>query len=581
MALLPQMDYEYNERSVTDVFAGYNHRPRIGDGEFYNTQNMTTACFPLLANRRRRGLVRRLTAPGGILAKEKLALIENGALWYGGEETGLRGLAPGEKQMVSMGAYLCIFPDKLYFNTADPSDYGSMEAVYRSSGRVRYSLCRRDGTPYENLTVSREAPPEPANAAHWLEPQAGKLFEWSAAGGQWTQIETLYTKLEFSTNGILPRRFRENDGVTVSGAQSEALNGSRILHAVGGGEGELDYIVVTGLLEKSFTQTQGSVSIRRAAPDMDFVCEAKNRLWGCKYGTVDGKTVNELYCSALGDFRNWEQYMGLSTDSWRASVGSDGPWTGAVNYLGYPMFFKENRIHRVSVSAIGAHQVSETVCRGVQAGCSGSLQVVNETLLYKSRADVCAFQGSFPESVSEALGDETYSQASAGSAGDRYYLSMKNAAGEWSLFVYDVKQGLWMREDEMQVTQFAALGGELYAMTPEALWALNGSEGEPEAFVSWRAESGIQGYQFPDRKYVSRFNLRLWMEEGAEADVYLRYDSDGDWVRQGRIKMKGTRTVTLPVRPRRCDHFQMRICGRGDVKLYSIAKILSIGSDVG
>ena len=133
----------------------------------------------------------------------------------------------------------------------------------------------------------------------------------------------------------------------------------------------------------------------------------------------------------------------------------------------------------------------------------------------------------------------------------------------------------------LQVTQFASLDGELYAMTPNALWALNGSVGEKESFVSWCAESGNQGYQFPDRKYVSRFNLRLWMEEGAEADVYLRYDSGGDWVRQGRIKMKGTRTVTLPVRPRRCDHFQMRICGKGDVKLYSIAKILSIGSDVG
>ena len=70
------------------------------------------------------------------------------------------------------------------------------------------------------------------------------------------------------------------------------------------------------------------------------------------------------------------------------------------------------------------------------------------------------------------------------------------------------------------------------------------------------------------------------MEEGAEADVWLRYDSSGDWVRQGKIKMKGTRTVTLPVRPRRCDHFQVRLCGKGDAKLYSVAKILSIGSDV-
>lgn len=105
--------------------------------------------------------------------------------------------------------------------------------------------------------------------------------------------------------------------------------------------------------------------------------------------------------------------MGLSTDSWTASVGSDGPWTGAVNYLGYPTFFKEDRIHRVSISAYGAHQINETACRGVQKGSGKSLVVVNETLLYKSRSDICAYQGGFPSSISDALGEELYSDAAA------------------------------------------------------------------------------------------------------------------------------------------------------------------------
>jgi len=581
MALLPKMDYEYNERSVTDVFAGYEHRLKIGDGAFFDTENMSTAAWPLLAARRKRGLVRKLSAPGGILAKEKLALIEGGRLIYGGEETGVKGLAEGEKQLVSMGACLCIFPDKVYFNTAEPTDFGSMEAEYRSHGRVRYSLCRIDGTDYEGVTVSPEAPADPVNAATWLDEKNGRLLEWSAASEEWTEIPTVYTRVEFDSCGIVPRRFRANDGVTISGADVEHVNGSHILSAVGGGESAPDYIVTAGLLTEAVTQTEGSVVLSRRVPDLDYVCEAKNRLWGCKYGTMDGESVNALYCCALGDFRNWEQFAGLSTDSWRASVGSDGPWTGAVNYLGCPMFFKENRIHRVSVSAAGAHQVSETVCRGVQEGCWKSLQVVNETLFYKSRADVCAYQGSFPESVSDALGDESYSDAAAGSSGDRYYISMKDAAGRFQLFVFDGKRGLWMREDSTHVLRFAALGDELYAMTENALWALNGTEGEPEPFVAWYAESGMQGYEYPDRKYISRFNLRLWMEEGAACDVYLRYDSSGEWVHQGRIRRKGTGTVTLPVRPRRCDHFQLRLAGRGDVKLYSIAKILSIGSDVG
>ena len=584
MALLPTLNYEYTEREVTDTFRGYRHQLKIDEGEFYDMRNLTSESFPLLANRRRRGRVRSLQAPGGLLAKDKLAWVENGTLYWDGEATALTGLSAGDKQLVSMGAYIVVFPDKKFFNTADSTDRGNLEALYTSAGAVEYTLCRADGTAYQLPTVSDTAPEEPANAALWIDTAQEKhvLRQWSAAMGEWSEIPTVYTKLRFRSEGELPGLFSVCDGVSISGAAPDGIDGDKVLCAVGGGDGVLDYIVVTGLLEQAATQTEGSVRIERRVPELDFVIECQNRLWGCRYGTENGKSLNELYCCALGDFKNWRQYMGLSTDSWTASVGSDGPWTGAVNYLGCPMFFKENRIHRVTVSAAGAHAVSETVCRGVQEGSAGSLQVVNETLFYKSRSDVCVYQGGFPQSISEPLGGELFSHAVAGTAGERYYLSMRGGDGAWSLFVYDIRHGLWMREDELHAEAFARLGDELYALTADGeLLALLGSAGEREPFVAWEAETGMLSWQHPDRKYVSRFNLRLYMEEGAEVSVYLMYDSDGVWVRQGRIRMKGTRTVTLPIRPRRCDHLRMKLVGKGEVRLYSIAKILSYGSDVG
>ncbi len=583
MALLPKLQNEYAERIVTDVFAGYRHKARIGEGEFYDTKNLTSAYYPLLGNRKKRARVRGMKNPGGLLAKEKLAFVEGGTLWYDGRETALADLAPGEKQLVSMGATIVVFPDKMYYNTADPSDYGSLEAEYSAAGAVEYSLCREDGTVYPAPTLAETAPDSPNDGALWIDASGSTrtLRQWSAALGEWSEIPTAYTRLRFISEGELPRLFHKYDGISISGAAVEMCGGDHVIYAIGGGAGELDYIVVAGLLDQAVTQTEGTVKLTRRVPDLDYVIECKNRLWGCRYGTSEGKNLNEIYCSALGDFKNWRQYMGLSTDSWTASVGSDGPWTGAVNYLGYPMFFKENRIHRVSVSGSGAHQITETVCRGVQEGCGGSLQVVNETLIYKSRADICAYQGSFPESISDALGDEHYDAATAGVLGERYYISMRDSGGRWNLFVYDIRRNLWLREDELHAVRFAALGDELYCLTPDALLTLAGSVGTPEPFVSWEAETGMLYYQYPDRKYLSRFNLRLYMEEGAQIDVYLMYDSDGEWVRQGRIRMKGTRTVTLPVRPRRCDHMRMKLVGRGEVRLYSIAKILTMGSDVG
>ena len=163
MGLLPSLDYEYTDREVTDVFGGYNHNLKIGDGEFFNTKNLTSTYYPLLAPRRPRGRVRSLISPGGLLAKEKLAFVDGGTLYYDGEATPVTGLSEGEKQLVSMGAYIVIFPDKVYYNTADPTDYGSLESTYTSTGIVEYTMCKMDGTEYSRPTIADTAPISPAD----------------------------------------------------------------------------------------------------------------------------------------------------------------------------------------------------------------------------------------------------------------------------------------------------------------------------------------------------------------------------------------------------------------------------------
>ena len=457
-----------------------------------------------------------------------------------------------------------------------------MEAYYTSTGTVKNTMCRADGSEYAKPAVSAAAPESPENAALWIDTSQEKhaLKQYSSATQEWVSIPTVYTRIQFISNGEIPGLFSVYDGVTISGAGVDDVNGTKVIYAIGGGGTELDYVVVVGLLEQAYEQTEGSVSLKRSVPDMDYVCESQNRLWGCYYGNDGEKNLNGIYCCALGDFKNWRQYMGLSTDSWTASVGSDGPWTGAVNYLGYPTFFKEDRIHRVSISSVGAHQISETVCRGVQNGSSRSLVVVNETLLYKSRSDVCAYQGGFPVSISGALGEELYTDAAAGAVRDRYYISMKDGMGQIQLFVYDMGRGLWMHEDGFKADAFARVDNELYALSDKLLYAMLGSSGEEEAFVSWEAETGILYYQYPDKKYVSRFNVRVQMEEGAEMDIYIQYDSSGVWERKGRIKLKGTNTVTVPIRPRRCDHMRIKLVGKGGFRLFSVAKIITFGSDV-
>ena len=581
MAIFPYLDLTEQTRLTVESFGGYDHRPACPEGSFYEMENLSSRYYPLLSTRPERGVVRGLDAPGGLIGKDALAFVENGTLYYNDLPTAETGLAPGHKQLVGMGAYILIFPDKRYFNTEDLTDHGEMEAHYSCTGSVKYSLCTADGAAVSDPQKSESAPENPENGQLWLD-GSGTLHSYSSALGLWSEEEGVFTKLEFSTMGQIPALFSALDGVEISGCSIDGLNGEKVIYALGGGEEQQDYIVLAGITDETRVQENASISISRTLPDMDFVCQCQNRLWGCRYGQQGEKIVNELYCSALGDFKNFHQYLGLSTDSWTASIGSDGQFTGAVSYLGSPCFFKEDRIHRVTVSAQGAHRVDETVCRGVQKGSDRSLCVVGESLFYKARNDVCVWQGGFPQSVSAPLGDKQYKNAVAGSLGGKYYISMQEGEGAWSLFVYDSALGLWHREDGLHAACFTQCRGELYCIDAEngLLLAMNGRESTPEGAFEWTAESGILRYFTPDRQYISRLSFTMSMESEGKAEVYLRYDGASEWEKAGELSINGPGTVTLPVRPRRCGYFQLRLAGQGQMRLYDISRVMEQGSDI-
>lgn len=577
--IFPTLSEQKQSRSYIQAFKGYNHNLRINDDEFSNTKNMTCELYPILSTRKRRGTVANLAIGRGLAAKDSLVWIDANKLFYNSYEIpGLVLNDEGPKQLVSIGAYICIFPDKVYLNTKDLTDYGSMEAEYTATENVTLSICKRDGSTYENISTVQ--PESPKNGDLWLDTgsEPHTLKQYSETSAMWVQIPTVYVKIQSSGIG---KQFSIGDGVNISGLAAEgavedqvkALNSSQVIQGISD-----NHIIVIGLLDA--VATSKGITVERKLPAMDYVTEANNRLWGCFYGIAGGKTVNEIYCSKLGDFKNWTCYEGISTDSWAASVGTDGEFTGAITHLGYPIFFKEDCFHKVYVSPQGAHQVVTVNARGIQKGSWKSAVIVNETLFYKSRSDVCYYDGSLPVGISDVFGDESYHEAAAGAAGTRYYISMKDKDNNSHLFVYDTLKKIWMHEDNLNVSYFASKNGELYMLSGNSILSASGSEGEKEGPFSWLLETGNIGYTMPDKKYISRFNLRMNLERGGKLQVYLQYDSDGKWVQKGEIRGSNLGTFTLPIAPKRCDHMRIRIIGQGELKLYSIAKILEEGSDM-
>jgi hypothetical protein len=580
----PQLKELPTTREMVDVFRGYNHNLRISNGEFFRMENLTSDNYPVLSPRGKRGVYAKPASPQALIAKEVLCYVD-GADFVMGEDRFTMELSTAEadnpKKLVSMGAYVIILPDKKYINTANTEDRGDIEATFTTEEKTTFSLCRADGSSYEVENKGTEAPESPANSTLWLDTSSTphSLKQWSESTSMWVSIATTYVKIQ---NPGIGKQFQQYDGITISGLKEQpeqiaALEGAAVVWAKGD-----DYIVVVGILDEH-TEVSAKVTLKRTMPIMDYVVEANNRLWGCRYGLDDhGELVNRLYASKLGDFKNWNCFMGLSTDSYYANVGSDGYFTGAVTHLGYALFFKEHCLHKVYGSMPAEFTVQDTVCRGVQMGCDQSMAIVNEILYYKARNAVCAYDGSLPVEVSYALGNEKYYSAVAGSHSNKYYISMEDAFGNWNLFVYDTAKGLWHREDALHATQFASYRGEMYCVDAEDrnIITLLGSGEEDEKAVHWMAETGELGLNSPDMKYISQIILRMVMEIGATMDVYAQYDLSDEWVEVCHIRGTDMRSFSIPIRPRRCDFMRLKFEGEGMCKIYSMTKKIEQGSDV-
>jgi len=613
----PKLRVPYASRQMVDVFKGYNHNLRIGDGEFYDMKNLTSDCYPVLSPRRKRGVYASPSSPKGLIAKDALCYVDGTKLVINEYpvEMGLvtecdtcpkksyctayeEGKPACQKQLISMGAYVIVWPDKKYINTADLSDFGNIEAFYPGvdgqTVQADYEMCKMDGTVYTGAYKSASAP-NPEEHKLWIDISTTPhtLKQYSETSAVWTQIATTYIKISAPN---ISQNFKQYDAVKITGFPAESkqlaeLDGVTFplweaYHDPGVSEGENqraegtnDYIVIVGILDEAVTYNS-ALRLERTMPIMDFVVESDNRLFGCRYGpAANGEVVNEIYASKLGDFRNWGCFMQISTDSWVGGVGTDGQFTGAITHMGYPLFFKENCVHKVYGKYPANFQIQTTACRGVQKDCERSLAIVNETLFYKSRSGVCAYDGSLPAEVSYALGNEAYSNAVGGAHGNKYYISMLDVDNAYNLFVFDTAKGMWHKEDDFQAESFCSCDGEMYAVSGGKIVTMLGTGTPEEDPVEWMAQTGEIGISSPDMKYISKLNVRMQADVGSEVRFYVQYDFSNSWEHLFTLRGTSLRSFSVPIRPKRCDHLKLRIEGVGEAKIYSIVKTIEQGSD--
>ena len=308
---LPEMKYGDGLTKRAQVrFGGYDHRTGAGDGTLWDMENLTSDQFPLLAARPPRALERTLAAPGGLWGHGRLCWADGDGFYYDGRRVGT--VSPGRKQFAGMGSRILIWPDKAVYNTAT----GVFESLEASATLAGVSF--RNGTLY-----GEEAE---RNTLHC----AGADFRTLFSPGDATAI-----------SGCTRRP--KNNKTPIVREISEDGHSLRFYENVF----ELD-----GTEEKPEAYTEpGPITIARTLPDMDFICVNDNRLWGCK--------GDSIYCSKLGDPKNFNVFDGLGTDSFQVDAGSAGDFTACASFLGYPCFFKADRIYKM----YGDLQIGRASCR--------------------------------------------------------------------------------------------------------------------------------------------------------------------------------------------------------------------------
>jgi len=531
---MPKLRQKQSARMQMVNFKGYNHQINIGDGEFYDCQNLSSDAYPYITVRKPRGTVKQLTKPNGMFAAQnKLGYVDGTEFWYADEKRG--DVEDSKKQFVTIGDYILIFPDKKYYKVSD-DEFGELESSWEQE--VGVTVTMENDYLTENETGS-------------------------------TKDANVYVKISAAGIG---KNFNLYDGVTIEGmTELEDLNKTAIIY-----KKEDDFILIIGTdiekktQERAIEETE-PITIKRKIPDMDYVTENANRVWGCS------SKNHEIYASKLGDPFNFNCYEDISTDSYSLTIGSDGDFTGCITHMGYVLFLKENMIHKLYGNKPTNFQLTNTTVRGVEKDSEQSLVIINETLFYKSKGAIELYEGSVPYSIAAPFGNIEYREAAGGCYKRKYYISMKDESGKWNLFVYDIERDIWHKEDDTHAIYFVEMSNMLYYIDADTNKIMQ-IVGKDEENIKWMAELRNDDGSSFRKKIIKKIEIKAEVE--GLAHLYVRYEDEGLWEKVCTIMNKKRRVIDIPLIPKRHEMMAIRLEGQGPVVMYGISKEITEGSSL-
>lgn len=509
---LPNVPYTMQKsRGEIVAMRGINFSDAVQDGDLADSKNLSARRYPYIATRRARARQTQYSGCTAMTAWGELVVVQGTDLLYAGAVRGQ--ISEGPKQFAVVNTKLVIWPDKVYL------DLNTMAL-----------------RPLAEIVTG-----------------AGATFTGNSVTVSWAGVD-------------LTGHFKAGDGITISGCTAQTGNNKDVV---------IKSVTATQILVNDDTFTgateNAQISFERKVPDMDYICESENRLWGCS------GTQQTIYASALGDPTNFNVFQGLSTDSYALAVGSEGGFTGCCKLSSSVLFWKQNKLHKILGTYPAEYSLYSYDIEGLKTGCHKSLQVINEVLFYMGVHGIYAYSGGTPSLISGNFGEKVFTDAVAGNDGDSYYLSVRDG-DTYRLMIYETRSHIWVNEDDVHCIDFARLGKDMYFADSDGNVYL-ADTGEDDPNIEWHAQFTPFRETIQGRKVYSKMLLRLELPKGSYIVAQTRQD-DGPWREAGRIVGRAVDAVPMRVPITRCDKFELRLSGKGPCAILSLLREFNVGSEV-
>ena len=307
----------------------------------------------------------------------------------------------------------------------------------------------------------------------------------------------------------------------------------------------------------------GTYPAAGSCPDIDYVCVHDNRVFGVKGSTI--------YGCALGNIDDWTTFVDVDGNpsevgAYAVDVASPGDFKGIIEYQNHVVALKENYHHELYGSMPSNFTAVEVSKTGTIS--NNSMVEVGSILYFLNGQGVMRYGGGQASNISLAL-NENYSGGVMGGDGRFIYACLYNGV-TYSLYVYDTFNGLWWREDDLQVVDFFSDGNVVYAIANDG--------------CVYKMNSGVEtiawDFTISDLSEIGatyKKNTRIIIALYAEAETKITISTSEDrkpFTVVATYVFDDSLVKYIPISINKVSELKLKIAGNKYAEIYSIEKTI-------